>query len=196
MPTSATNAQPLDHAGDETQHALRAFERIHDPASTRRLEALGVGHGWRCLEVGAGGGSITRWLCSKVGPAGRVLAVDIDTRFVGGIRSANLDVACLDVTTVFLPAASFDLVHARALLSCLADPGAVLDRLVTTLAPGGRLLLEELHDTTADAGPAGNDSAWAADLPRQLADRGLSDLGVESNTTNEGAMIAAWGHRR
>src|SRR5437763_7248100 len=196
MPTPAPGSSRLDYAEEQAHRRLRLSERIYDPASTRRLEALGVGPGWRCLEVGAGGGSITRWLCSKVGPAGRVLAVDIDTRFVGGIRSANLDVACLDVTTVFLPAASFDLVHARALLSCLADPGAVLDRLATTLAPGGRLLLEELHDTTADAGPAGNDSAWAADLPRQLADRGLSGLGVESNTANEGAMIAAWGHRR
>jgi len=196
MPTSATNAQPLDHAGDETQHALRAFERIHDPASTRRLEALGVGPGWRCLEVGAGGGSITRWLCSKVGPAGRVLAVDIDTRFVGGIRSANLDVARLDVTTVALPAASFDLVHARALLSCVPEPGALLDRLVTTLAPGGRLLIEEPHDITADGDPAGHDSAWAADLPRHLAERGLSDLGVDSDTTSEVAMIAVWGFHR
>src|SRR5438067_13599656 len=116
MPTSATSTYPLDNAWEHAQRRLRALERIYDPASTRRLEALGVGPGWRCLEVGAGGGSITRWLCSKVGPAGRVLAVDIDTRFVGGIRSANLDVARLDVTTVALPAASFDLVHARALL--------------------------------------------------------------------------------
>src|SRR5260370_470282 len=62
MRTPTTSTYPLDNAWEHAQPRLRALERIYDPASTRRLEALGVGPGWRCLEAGAGGGSVTRGL--------------------------------------------------------------------------------------------------------------------------------------
>jgi SAM-dependent methyltransferase len=197
MPTSATT-YPLDNAWEHAQRRLRALERIYDPASTRRLEALGVGSGWRCLEVGAGGGSITRWLCSKVGPTGRVLAVDLDTRFVADIRAVNLDVARLDVTTAELPREAFDLVHVRSVLSYLPEREAVVDRLVAALAPKGWLLLEEpdeyattalgsdLHGTMlaallAGVAVTGFDPTWARDLPARLHERGLGTVGAESD---------------
>jgi SAM-dependent methyltransferase len=193
----ATGTYPLDNAWEHAQRRLRSLERIYDPASTRRLEARGVGPGWRCLEVGAGGGSITRWLCSKVGATGRVLAVDLDTRFVADIRAANLDVACLDVTTADLPQDAYDLVHARAVLSYLPQRDEVLDGLVASLAPRGWLVLEEpdeyattalgsglhgemLAKVTAGVTRAGFDPTWARDLPARLHQRGLQDIGAES----------------
>jgi SAM-dependent methyltransferase len=197
MPPSATSTYPLDNAWEHAARRLRAVERIYDPASTRRLETLGVGPGWRCLEVGAGGGSITRWLCSKVGPTGRVLAVDLDTRFIADIRAVNLDVALLDVTRAELPRNTFDLVHARGVLSYLPQREAVLDGLVASLAPQGWLLLEEpdeyattglgsgLHGSMlakmlAGAARAGFDPTWARNLPARFHDRGLGNVGVES----------------
>lgn len=62
-----------------------------DAGTIRRLRSLGVASGWRCLEVGAGGGSIVAYLCREVGPQGSVTAIDIDTRFVDEIDAANLD---------------------------------------------------------------------------------------------------------
>jgi SAM-dependent methyltransferase len=196
MPGPATSTYPLDNAWEHAQPRLRALERIYDPASTRRLEALGVGPGWRCLEVGAGGGSITRWLCSKVGAAGRVLAIDLDTRFVADIRAVNLDVARLDVTTADLPRDAYDLIHVRGLLCCLARREEVLDALVASLAPRGWLLLEEpdayatalatgLHGEVlakmfAELASSGVDWTWARDLPTRLHQRGLHDIGAES----------------
>jgi len=41
---------------------LRLLEEYHDPVTTSQLDAIGVGEGWRCLDVGAGGGSVTRML--------------------------------------------------------------------------------------------------------------------------------------
>jgi 2-polyprenyl-3-methyl-5-hydroxy-6-metoxy-1,4-benzoquinol methylase len=215
MPTSATGTYPLDNAREHAQGRLRALERIYDPASTRRLDALGVGPGWRCLEVGAGGGSITRWLCSKVGATGRVMAVDLDTRFVAEIRAANLDVARLDVTTADLPREAYDLVHARSVLSYLPQREAVLDGLVALLAPGGWLVLEEPHGHRAGRARGGYDGTWARELPARLQQRGLADLGTESEVATAeqldqwqslfdpedqwfpgSAMIAAWGRRR
>jgi SAM-dependent methyltransferase len=199
MPTSTTtsSAYCFDNAWEQAGRRLRSLERTYDPASTRRLEALGVGPGWRCLEVGAGGGSITRWLCSRVGASGRVLAVDLDTRFVADIRAANLDVARLDVTTADLPREAYDLVHARAVLSHLPEREEVLDALVASLAPRGWLLLEEpdvfasgalgsgLHGemvakVTVGVAGAGFDPTWARDLPTRLHRRGLAGIGAES----------------
>jgi SAM-dependent methyltransferase len=210
MPVSATaSTYLLDNAWEHARRRLRLLERVYDPGSTRRLDALGVGAGWRCLEVGAGGGSITRWLCSRVGPTGRVLAVDLDTRFVDDIHAPNLDVAALDVTTTQIPGGPFDLIHARAVLTHLSAREDVLDRLIDSLAPRGWLLLEEpdaypieaigpaLHcevvtKVLAGSAPSGLDATWGRDLPARLRSRGLDDIGAESEVPlAEGASPGA-----
>ena len=68
--------------GREERRRLELLEQCLDPMTTRSLDAIGVEKGWRCLELGGGAGSITRMLCERVGPAGRVTAVDLDTRFL------------------------------------------------------------------------------------------------------------------
>ena len=47
---------------------LRALEAVLDAQTIERLDSIGVDRGWRCLEVGAGGGSIADWLCQRVAP--------------------------------------------------------------------------------------------------------------------------------
>jgi len=47
---------------------LGLLERVADPITLRRLQSLGVREGWRCLEIGAGHGSVARWLAMQVGP--------------------------------------------------------------------------------------------------------------------------------
>ncbi len=42
------------------------------------LERLGVAPGWRCVDVGAGGGDVSVALAEVVGHTGRVYAVDSD----------------------------------------------------------------------------------------------------------------------
>ena len=44
------------------------------------LERLGLGAGWRCVDVGAGGGDVSVALAEMVGRDGRVYAVDSDPR--------------------------------------------------------------------------------------------------------------------
>jgi ubiquinone/menaquinone biosynthesis C-methylase UbiE len=91
--------------------------------------------GVRCLEVGAGRGSIARRLCEYVGPKGRVTATDLQTDFLSELSLLNLDVLPHDVTTGEFPESSFDLVHVRAVLMHIADRMAVLQRMVSWLAP-------------------------------------------------------------
>jgi cyclopropane fatty-acyl-phospholipid synthase-like methyltransferase len=58
---------------------LHESQRLHfleaglDPVTVACFETIGVAPGWRCLEVGAGAGSMARWLAQRVGPSGRSL---------------------------------------------------------------------------------------------------------------------------
>jgi SAM-dependent methyltransferase len=121
---------------------LQLLETCRDPGTVGRLRRLGVATGWRCLEVGAGRGSIARWLAGRVAPTGSVVAVDIDPRFLTGMPE-NVEVRALDIRHDEVEADAYDLVHCRALLMHLPEPAGILARLVAALRPGGLLLAEE-----------------------------------------------------
>ncbi|WP_394847293.1 methyltransferase [Pendulispora brunnea] len=133
----------LDNKASRELERLEALQAVADPFTIRRLEAIGVREGWRCLEVGGGGGSIARWLCERVGPAGRVVATDIETRFLDALDTPNLEVRRHDITADALETGAFDVVHERSLLEHLREPEPVLRKMVTALVPGGWLLVED-----------------------------------------------------
>jgi SAM-dependent methyltransferase len=149
---------------------LQLLERLRDPVTVRRLRRLGVSAGWRCLEVGAGAGSIVRWLSDAVGPTGQVLATDIDTRLLHDLDAANIEVRVVDVLGDRWDLAGFDLVHARAVLHHLPGRQArAIARLISALRPGGWLLVEEPHvagPAQGQPGPFGQALAALADLPQ------------------------------
>lgn len=62
----------------EAGRRFAALSALFDAATERHLRALGVGPGFRCWEVGAGGMTIPDWLAAQVGPTGTVIATDID----------------------------------------------------------------------------------------------------------------------
>jgi ubiquinone/menaquinone biosynthesis C-methylase UbiE len=130
--------------GDE-ERRLALLEQHRDPHTWSRLEELGIAPGWRCLEVGAGRGSIAAWMGERVRPGGSVVATDIDPRYCEWVASATVQVIRHDLRCDRLAAAGFDLVHERAVLGHLPDREAVLARLLGWLHPGGRLLVEEFH---------------------------------------------------
>ena len=130
--------------GTEERRRLELLEQCLDPITTRSLDAIGVEPGWRCLELGGGGGSVTRMLCDRVGPAGRVAAVDLDTRFLEEIDAGNLDVHSRNVLTDAIPGDAYDLVHARLLLMHLPTREKFIGEMAATLRPGGWLLVEDL----------------------------------------------------
>ena len=133
----------FDAAWEKERDRLRALEAVFDQATTRRLADIGVGAGWRCLEVGCGAGGVALWLAGRVGLAGRVLATDLDTRFVAGHEPANLDVQTHDITADAIEPGGFDLVHTRNVLAHLRDRRAALDRMIGAVRPGGWILIED-----------------------------------------------------
>jgi SAM-dependent methyltransferase len=124
---------------------LGLLERIFDPLSRRRREL--VQPGWRCLEVGAGRGSMAVWLAERVGEGGQVVATDIDVTYLKRLNLPNLDVRqhnILDDPLDALGPGSFDLVCSRLLLFHLAGrQEAAIRRMVECLRPGGWLVDED-----------------------------------------------------
>jgi SAM-dependent methyltransferase len=148
----------------------------------------------RCLEVGAGAGSMARWLAGRAGPDGHVLATDIDTRFLDG--GAGYEVRHHDIVEGPPLPAEFDLAHARLVLQHVADKDRALANLAAALAPGGWLVVEELDFTTSGAAGArgargfarveramhrflaatGFDPAFGRRLPSRFRAAGLVDV--------------------
>ncbi len=144
----------LDNAGAEAPIRFNALSALFDPGTIRHLQERGVGPGWYCLEIGAGSGSIARWLADRVGPTGHVLATDIDPRHLQSVTLPNLEVRRHDISTDPLPEATFDLVHARLVLMHLPRREGVLARLISALKPGGWLVEEEYDASSMRPDPA------------------------------------------
>jgi SAM-dependent methyltransferase len=134
----------LDNRREEAGDRFDALAALYDPMTVGHFDLLGVGAGWRCLEIGAGGGSVVRHLSERVGPTGRILATDIEPRFLDPLADlGNVDVCRHDVVVDPLPEAEFDLIHARLVLIHIPERLAVLRRVVQALRPVGWLLIED-----------------------------------------------------
>jgi SAM-dependent methyltransferase len=188
-------ALPNDAEISRERHALLAA--TYDAWSFRRAEALGVGPGWRCLDVGAGAGSYARWLARRVGEDGAVVAADLDAQLIE--PAGPLEVRELDVRTDELEEGAYDLVHTRLLLLHLPERDEVLPRLAAAVRPGGILLIEEddgypvlatgqgaYHEAWAAfldmMGGAGVDPAWARTAPARLDALGFEDVEADIST--------------
>jgi 2-polyprenyl-3-methyl-5-hydroxy-6-metoxy-1,4-benzoquinol methylase len=195
----------LSNAAVQTSGRFEALARTYDEPSTRALAATGVGPGWRCWEVGGGGGSLAAWLADRVGSAGSVLVTDIDPQWMRGLDGrANIELCRHDVVRDPLPDGEFDLVHARLVLLHLPERHLVLDRLVSRLRPGGWLVVEDFdcERTPVAAAPSredrelfesvhrtflgllrdrGADTAWGRSLPAALAEHGLREVSATTH---------------
>src|SRR5215469_9416652 len=124
---------------------LSLLERIFDPLSCRRRGL--VRPGWRCLEVGAGRGSMAVWLAKQVGESGKVVATDVDVTYLNRLHLPNLEVRQHNILEDSLDAlgpGSFDLVCSRFMLFWLAGKQEMaIRRMVECLRPGGWLVDEE-----------------------------------------------------
>ena len=150
----------------EKPERLAGIEATWDPGTRALLESLGVGPGRRCLEAGAGGGSIAGWMAERVAPGGSVLATDIDTQHLDPLSGGALEVRRHDLTHDELPLGAFDVVHARSVMSWLGSTDA-WECLVGAVAPGGWLVVEDFD--WAIGGPSDGAPAVAKVYDRVLS---------------------------
>lgn len=194
----------LDNRLDGAGTRLAAIARLFDPVSFLHLGATGVGAGWRCWEVGAGGPTVSAWLARTVGRIGSVVATDLDlSRF--GDPPEGVTALVHDVASDPPPGGPFDLIHARLVLVHLPSRTEVAASLARALRPGGWLVLEDADPALQplacidERGPdeelanriragfrvllagRGADLAFGRTLPRLLRDVGLVDVHADAS---------------
>jgi SAM-dependent methyltransferase len=127
------------------------------------LERLGLGPGWRCVDVGAGGGDVSVALAEMVGRDGRVYAVDSDPL----ARDEAAHAAAAHSQVIALTQAGEDLVlpeqvdlaFCRFLLLHVREPSVVMRRMAAVVKPGGWVVAQEPITS------AGRISAAAMSMP-------------------------------
>jgi len=132
----------LDNRAVQAGDRFGALSALFDRVTALHFDEIGVGSGWRCWEIGAGGVGVPRLLAERVG-SGSVLATDIDTGWLGSVPP-GVEVRQHDVVNDELPGTGFDLIHARLVLGHLPEREHVLRKLATALRPGGWLFIEDI----------------------------------------------------
>lgn len=113
------------------------------------LDRLGLSAGWRCADVGAGGGDVTVALAEVVGHRGRVYALDIDPARRDQVAQAAAEAGEAQVVAITQAAEDLvlpekvDLAYCRFLLMHVVDPLAVLVRMASVTRDGGWLVVQE-----------------------------------------------------
>ena len=82
QPDPATPAYTFDNDDPAAAERLALSSAVLDGFTISRLVPLGELTGRRCLELGAGNGSVAGWLADQAGPTGQVLATDINIRHI------------------------------------------------------------------------------------------------------------------
>jgi 2-polyprenyl-3-methyl-5-hydroxy-6-metoxy-1,4-benzoquinol methylase len=198
---------PMNNTHPSSGDHHTALAELLDPGTTRRLTELGEENwaGAWCLEVGAGAGSIARWLADRVDVFGMVTATDLDPSRIPThprLRAVQHDLC----GTAPIVGGPFDLIHARLVLGHLPTRDTILTRLVNLLAPGGTILIEDwatlrtrddviitAPDDAAAAlyaeyqhtigahvfDPAGTDRTWARRIHPAMLANGLTNVHTE-----------------
>lgn len=122
--------------------------------------ALGVGHpvrwaavqpGETVLDVGCGAGIDSLLAARQVGPAGRVIALDMTPQMLERARrsaaeagAGNIEVLEGLLEEIPLPEGSMDVVISNGVLNLSVRKGRALAEMYRVLKPGGRLSLADL----------------------------------------------------
>ena len=100
----------FDNAAPQAGDRFANLSALYDEVTCRHLDRFGIVAGWSCLEVGAGGGSVARFMSQRVGAPGHVVATDINTDSIAGSLPANVELRRHDIGIDPLPEAAFDVV--------------------------------------------------------------------------------------
>ena len=125
-------------------------EREKEEQPTKLIQVLKLKPGEVVADVGAGSGYLTFRVAEKVGPAGKVYAVDIQPEMLALIRERAKAKGLTNVEPVLgteadpkLPASAVDTILMVDVYHEFSHPYEMTDAMVKALKPGGRLVFVE-----------------------------------------------------
>ena len=125
----------------------RFSERFSTPLARRLVDAAQVGPADRVLDVGTGTGVVALLAAARIAPEARVVGIDISEEMLATARAKaarlpqadRIELRRVDVQTLDVPDASFDVVLSLFAIQHLPDPAAAFAQMHRVLRPGGRL---------------------------------------------------------
>jgi SAM-dependent methyltransferase len=115
------------------------------------LERAGVRPGLSVLDAGCGPGRVTLPASARVGPSGRVVALDVQQRMLETLkrrveakRLTNVELICAGLGDGKLPAGEFDVAMLVTVLGEIPDKLGALREIHRSLRPGGVLSITEV----------------------------------------------------
>jgi ubiquinone/menaquinone biosynthesis C-methylase UbiE len=148
----APKRQPAPTMGVEGAGWLIRPERIQEEDPDRMLSSLGIKKGSVVADIGAGVGYHTWRLADMVGPAGKVIAEDIQEGMIALLRKnvsdrklKNVDIIQGTQTDPKLPENTVDLVLMVDVYHEFADPVLMMNRIRNALKRDGRVVLVEFR---------------------------------------------------
>jgi SAM-dependent methyltransferase len=129
---------------------LERSEREIEEMPETALDKIGIREGMTVADVGAGVGYFTVRLGRRVGPAGKVYAVDVQPEMLSILKQRANKAYLKNIVTILgsesdpkLPPASMDLVLLVDVYHEFSQPQKMLERLRNALKNDGRLILLE-----------------------------------------------------
>lgn len=117
----------------------------------RLLDRAGVARGMVVLDAGCGPGRVTLPAAARVGPQGRVVALDVQAGMLAKLRArlerggvANVELLHAGLGEGKLPEGRFDVALLVTVLGEIPDRGAALAEILRALRPGGVLSVTEV----------------------------------------------------
>src|SRR5579885_2806347 len=145
MPEAVDLSRNWDEAAAGWTKWWPTFERAAQVVSDRLIALAGVQPGWRVLDIATGIGEPAVSAARKVGPTGKVLAIDHSTGMLEAARKraaqlglTNIEFRHVDAETIALPERDFNAILCRWGLMFIPDLTGALGRMRALLAEGGK----------------------------------------------------------
>ena len=149
FPTGRAWAEDLDYPPELASvpdAAVESFAGVANPFSLGRLRA-----GDRVLDLGSGAGTDSLVAAQMVGPAGRVVGIDMTEEMLAKARAAaatmgfeNVEFVGGEAERLPFPDESFDVVISNGVIDLVPDKDAVFSELHRVLGSGGRIQLADV----------------------------------------------------
>ncbi len=188
-------AAPMSHLGAGW---LERASRESEQKPEHVLDVIGVRRGQTVCDFGAGSGYFTVRLARRVGPEGRVFAVDVQPEMLALLRKKLDGEKITNVTPLLakpsepsLPRASVDLVLMVDVYHELERPDLTMAQLRAALTPGGRVVWVEYRAEDPGVQIKPEHKTTLAQLRREALASGYSVEVVDESLPQQRIVVLA-----